>query len=40
MCNDFNDNFFLNGAPRFPGIAEDVPRDFYLCQEYPKAPAT
>ena len=37
VCNDFNDNFFLNGAPRFPGIDEDVPRDFYLCQEYPAA---
>ena len=24
VCNDFNDNFFLNGAPRFPGIVEDV----------------
>ena len=39
VCNDFNDNFFLNGAPRFPGIDEDVPRDFYLCQEYPAAQA-
>lgn len=39
ICNDFNDNFFLNGAPRFPGIDEDVPRDFYLCQEYPAAKA-
>lgn len=37
VCDDFNDNFFLNGAPRFPGIEEDVARDFYLCQEYPAA---
>ena len=37
VCDDFNDNFFLNGAPRFPGIDEDVERDFYLCQEYPQA---
>ena len=36
VCDDFNDNFFLNGAPRFPGIEEDAPRDFYLCQEYPR----
>ena len=38
VCNDFNDNFFLNGAPRIPGIEEDVPRDFYMCNEYPQAP--
>ncbi|MBP5638441.1 MAG: D-lyxose/D-mannose family sugar isomerase [Victivallales bacterium] len=37
VCDDFNDNFFLNGAPRFPGIEEDVERDCFLCQEYPKA---
>ena len=37
VCDDFNDNLFLNGAPRFPGIEEDVARDFYLCQEYPRA---
>ena len=36
VCDVFNDYFFLNGAPRFPGIEEDVPRDFYLCQEYPR----
>ncbi len=36
VCHDFNDNFFLSGAPRFPGIEEDVPRDFYLGQEYPR----
>lgn len=39
VSNDFNDNFFLNGAPRFPGIEEDAARDFYLCQEYPAAKA-
>ena len=35
-CNDFNDNFFLNGAPRFPGIEEDVAPEIILCQEYPR----
>ena len=39
VCDDFNDNFFLNGAPRFPGIEEDEPRDVFLCQEYPAASA-
>ena len=36
VCDDFNDNFFLNGAPRFPKIAEDAPKDVFLCHEYPK----
>lgn len=36
VCDDFSDNFFLNGAPRFPTIAEDAPRDVFLCHEYPK----
>jgi D-lyxose ketol-isomerase len=38
VCDDWNDNvFFEEWAIRFPQIVEDEPRDFYLCQEYPKA---
>ena len=37
VCDDVNDNFFLNRAPRFPEIEEDAPRNRYLCQEYPPA---
>ncbi len=35
VCDDVNDNFFLNHAPRFPEIEEDEARKYYLCQEYP-----
>lgn len=37
VCDDVNDNFFLNRAPRFPEIEEDAPRSHYLCQEYPQS---
>lgn len=39
VCDDLHDNFFLVDAQRFPGIVEDTPRAFYLCHEYPQAPA-
>jgi D-lyxose ketol-isomerase len=37
VCDDWNDNFFLEPAERFPGIVEDEPRRYYLCHEYPTA---
>jgi D-lyxose ketol-isomerase len=38
VCDDWNDNvFFEKWAIRFPQIVEDEPREFYLCQECPKA---
>ncbi|MDR3707742.1 MAG: D-lyxose/D-mannose family sugar isomerase [Capsulimonadaceae bacterium] len=37
VCDDWNDNCFVDPAKRFPKIEEDVPRRFYLCQEYPAA---
>lgn len=36
VCDDWNDNVFLEPATRFPGIIEDEPRRFYLCHEYPR----
>jgi D-lyxose ketol-isomerase len=40
VCDDWNDNIFVDTAGvRFPEIDEDVPRRYYLCNEYPKAPA-
>ncbi len=36
VCDDRNDNVFADGAGvRFPPIAEDEPREVYLCHEYP-----
>lgn len=35
VCDDWNDNFFLGPAQRFPRILEDAPRAAYLCHEYP-----
>lgn len=35
VCDDINDNFFLNRAPRFSEIEEDVSRQYCLCREYP-----
>ena len=35
VCDDRSDNVFLHGGSRFPGIDEDEPRRYYLCQEYP-----
>jgi D-lyxose ketol-isomerase len=37
VCDDWNDNFFLEPAERFPRIVEDVPRTHFLCHEYPAA---
>ena len=36
VCDDVNDNVFIGDANvRFPGIDEDEPQRFYLCNEYP-----
>lgn len=37
VCDDWNDNVFLEPAERFPAIVEDEPRRVYLCHEYPDA---
>ncbi len=37
VCDDCNDNVFLDGGCRFPTLLEDEPRLHYLCNEYPKA---
>jgi hypothetical protein len=37
VCDDWNDNCFLEPASRFPEIHEDEPRAAYLCHEYPPA---
>ena len=37
VCDDWNDNHFLEPAQRFPEIDEDQPRRHYLCHEYPRA---
>ena len=37
VCDDWNDNCFLEPATRFPEIIEDEPREVYLCNEYPRA---
>jgi D-lyxose ketol-isomerase len=38
VCDDVNDNVFIGAAQvRFPGIEEDEPRRWYLCNEYPAA---
>jgi D-lyxose ketol-isomerase len=37
VCDDWNDNCFLEPASRFPEIEEDEPRSAYLCHEYPTA---
>lgn len=34
--DDVNDNRFLKASGRFPGIEEDVPAEYLLCNEYPK----
>ena len=36
VCDDWNDNHFLDPMDRFPVIEEDEPRKYYLCNEYPK----
>ena len=35
ICDDWNDNRFLDPVERFPSIEEDEPRTHYLCNEYP-----
>lgn len=37
VCDDLNDNFFLDDMTRFPALHEDVVRRHYLCHEYPPA---
>jgi hypothetical protein len=37
VCDDWNDNCFLEQVARFPSIEEDEPRRHYLCNEYPPA---
>jgi len=37
VCDDLEDNFFLDPMTRFPELDEDVPRTRYLCNEYPSA---
>jgi len=37
VCDDWNDNCFLEPVERFPIIEEDEPRQHYLCHEYPAA---
>jgi D-lyxose ketol-isomerase len=38
VCDDWNDNVFLvDYGVRFPEIEEDVPRECFLCNEYPRA---
>jgi D-lyxose ketol-isomerase len=37
VCDDWNDNCFLEPVQRFPSIEEDEPRNHYLCNEYPPA---
>ena len=36
--DDARDNRFLEDLPRFPGIEEDEPARWLLCNEYPPAP--
>jgi hypothetical protein len=36
VCDDRTDNYFLTPSERFPAIAEDEPRLYYLCHEYPR----
>lgn len=35
VCDDWNDNVFLEPSERFPKLLEDEPRRTYLCHEYP-----
>lgn len=35
VCDDWNDNVFLEQADRFCTIEEDSPAKHYLCHEYP-----
>ncbi len=40
VCDDLNDNYFLEPAERFPKIQEDEPPLRLLCHEYPGIHAT
>jgi len=40
VCDDLDDNYFLDPAQRFPQILEDEARDYYLCSEYPAIETT
>lgn len=40
VCDDLADNFFFGEMERFPSITEDVPRQGYLCHEYPHTDAS
>lgn len=35
LCDDHEDNFFLEPSARFPEIEEDEERRYFLCNEYP-----
>lgn len=37
VCDDHNDNFFMEPMRRFPQIVEDEPARYVLCHEYPPA---
>jgi D-lyxose ketol-isomerase len=37
VCDDWNDNVFLQPACRFPQVLEDEPPRHWLCHEYPPA---
>jgi D-lyxose ketol-isomerase len=37
VCDDRNDNFFLEPSERFPSIVEDEPPLACLCHQYPRA---
>ena len=37
VCDDYNDNFWLNPRKRFPDIEEDEPPKYLLCNEYPNS---
>jgi len=37
VCDDWNDNVFLDPSERFPVLVEDEPRRVFLCNEYPPA---
>ena len=39
VCDDLEDNFFLEPSERFPEIVEDEPQRYYLCGEYLPASA-
>jgi D-lyxose ketol-isomerase len=36
VCDDWDDNVFIQEAIRFPSLVEDESRKFYLCNEYPR----